>query len=57
MLFDWDVANVEHIARHGIAPDECEEAYRNGLSVRDENTSVAGCAWAKPTGADCLHLS
>ena len=33
MLFDWDVANVEHIGRHGITADECEEAYRNGPMV------------------------
>jgi uncharacterized DUF497 family protein len=33
MLFDWDVANVSHIARHGITPGECEEAYRNGPMV------------------------
>lgn len=33
MLFDWDPANVKHIARHGIAPEECEEAYRNGPMV------------------------
>src|ERR1035437_8128899 len=28
MEFDWDAANVAHIARHGITPEECEEAYR-----------------------------
>ena len=33
MEFDWDAANVAHIARHGIAPKECEEAYRNGPMV------------------------
>ena len=33
MVFDWNAANVEHIARHGITPDECEEAYRNGPMV------------------------
>ena len=33
MVFDWDTANVEHIARHRITPDECEEAYRNGPMV------------------------
>jgi uncharacterized protein len=33
MVFDWDSANVEHIARHRITPDECEEAYRNGPMV------------------------
>ena len=33
MKFDWDRANVAHIARHGITPEECEEAYRNGPMV------------------------
>ena len=33
MVFDWDAANVERIARHGITPEECEEAYRNGPMV------------------------
>jgi uncharacterized protein len=33
MVFDWDAANVEHIARHGVRPEECEEAYRNGPMV------------------------
>jgi len=33
MVFDWDAANMEHIARHGITPDEREEAYRNGPVV------------------------
>jgi uncharacterized protein len=25
--FQWDEANVEHIARHGVMPEEAEEAY------------------------------
>ena len=33
MAFDWDAANVAHIARNGITPDECEEAYWNGPMV------------------------
>jgi len=33
MEFDWDAANVEHIARHQVTPVECEEAYRNGPMV------------------------
>ena len=24
--FDWDDDNVEHIARHGVSPEEAEEA-------------------------------
>lgn len=33
MEFDWDAANTEHIARHGVSPEECEQAYRNGPMV------------------------
>jgi uncharacterized DUF497 family protein len=33
MVFDWDAANVGHIARHRVTPEECEEAYRNGPIV------------------------
>jgi uncharacterized protein len=25
-VFDWDDGNVEHIARHGLDPDDVEEA-------------------------------
>lgn len=25
LLFDWDEVNREHVARHGITPEECEE--------------------------------
>jgi uncharacterized DUF497 family protein len=33
MVFDWDAANVGHIAQHGVTSQECEEAYRNGPMV------------------------
>ena len=33
MVFDWNAANVEHIAQHGVTPEECEEAHRNGPMV------------------------
>ena len=33
MEFDWDAANVTHVAQHGITPEECEEAYANGPMV------------------------
>jgi uncharacterized DUF497 family protein len=33
MIFDWDEANVDHIARHGVTSTECEEAYCNGPLV------------------------
>lgn len=25
-MFDWDDSNVDHLARHGVTPDEAEEA-------------------------------
>jgi hypothetical protein len=33
MIFDWDAANVDHVARHGVTSTECEEAYCNGPLV------------------------
>ena len=27
--FDWDDANTEHIVRHGVMPDEVEQAFAN----------------------------
>jgi uncharacterized DUF497 family protein len=27
--FDWDKANTEHIARHGVKPEEAEQALEN----------------------------
>lgn len=32
--FDWDAANIEHIAMHNVAPDEVEEACVNRPHVR-----------------------
>jgi uncharacterized DUF497 family protein len=27
--FDWDDANAGHIARHGVTPEEVEQAFAN----------------------------
>lgn len=29
MDFDWDSANIEHIARHGVMPEEAEQVIQN----------------------------
>lgn len=29
MPFDWDEANIAHIAKHGVEPDEAEEVISN----------------------------
>lgn len=35
--FQWDAANIDHIGRHGVSPEEAEEAYlderRRGMPV------------------------
>ena len=34
-MFEWDDGNVDHLAEHGVAPTEAEEAFadRHGFSV------------------------
>ena len=34
MSFDWDDANVEHIARHGVEPGEAEAAAADPRRVK-----------------------
>lgn len=38
-MFDWDSANIAHIARHGITPHEAEEVITNGPV--DLNTEIS----------------
>ena len=33
MRFEWDDANVRHIAAHGVTPAEAEEAFADPLRV------------------------
>jgi uncharacterized DUF497 family protein len=30
MAFEWDEANRDHLARHGVTPEEFEQGLRNG---------------------------
>jgi uncharacterized protein len=41
--FDWDEANVEHIARHGYEPDEVEEVFESGFKIRKGRKSSYLC--------------
>jgi uncharacterized DUF497 family protein len=39
MQFDWNTANVEHVARHSVTPEEAEQVIENnpidiGLEIR-----------------------
>ena len=39
-MFDWDDANADHIARHGVAPEEAEEAVTDPRRVRLDTYST-----------------
>lgn len=45
-MFDWDAANEGHIARHGITPEEVEQAWTDPRRVR---------AQAYPTPTERRH--
>ena len=32
-VFEWDEQNIDHIARHGVNPEEVEEACYNALLI------------------------
>jgi uncharacterized DUF497 family protein len=47
LVFDWDEANVAHVARHGITPEEVEQAFANdpmdlGADVVDAEERYTG---------------
>lgn len=35
--FEWDEANIEHIAKHGVESDEAEEVFSDTDNVLDED--------------------
>jgi uncharacterized DUF497 family protein len=37
-MFDWDEANIAHIARHDVQPHEAEEAYNSNPVYLDYQT-------------------
>ncbi len=38
--FEWDEDNVEHLARHGITPDEVEGLFQGPLLLRRGGTDA-----------------
>lgn len=45
MLFDWDDANRNHIARHGVTPEDCEEAIAQELLTVPEPDRTDEARW------------
>ena len=54
--FDWDAANLRHIARHGVKAEEVEEALRN--DPFDLNYDVIGgeSRWTSLGHTDMLRI-
>lgn len=40
-MFEWDDANADHIARHGVQPEEAEEAVLDSRRVARQAYTVA----------------
>ncbi|MBI3645973.1 MAG: BrnT family toxin [Acidobacteriales bacterium] len=52
MAFDWDDANIAHIARHNVTPEEVEQVFANdpmdlGAEVVDGEERYAGVGHTK----------
>ena len=57
MEFRWNQWNVEHIARHGVSPEQAEETIRNGprpypVPREDDKWLV----WGRTAGGDLLQV-
>ncbi|TSC87867.1 MAG: hypothetical protein G01um10147_370 [Microgenomates group bacterium Gr01-1014_7] len=37
--FDWDEANIAHIAKHNVLPEEAEEVFFDENNVQDEDVA------------------
>lgn len=50
VTFDWDEANIAHIARHAVAPNEVEEAIREPFCNLESSEERHGQIRYKVTG-------
>ncbi len=41
-LFDWDSANIDHIAEHDVTPEEAEEVVLGDPMEMDSDKSASG---------------
>lgn len=50
MPFDWDEANVAHIARHAVSPAEAEQVLSDPARIASQSYSKGGELRAAVTG-------
>jgi hypothetical protein len=41
-MFEWDDDNRAHVGRHGVEPEECEQALADSSVLLDEEYAVRG---------------
>jgi len=54
--FDWDAANVPHIGRHGVKPEEAEEVLRNDPFDFDYEVIGGESRWTSLGHTDKLRI-
>jgi uncharacterized DUF497 family protein len=54
--FDWDAANIRHLARHRIAPAETEQVFRNQPVIMDHRVVRGEERWSAVGVTDSLRV-
>lgn len=57
--FDWDVHNIRHLARHGVTPEEFEQAVSNDpeiIEVEEERGEERWSAVGPTNGIRMLYM-
>ena len=54
--FDWDEANVRHLARHKVTAEEFEQAIRNGQIIVDYLNVEGEDRWSALGATDSLRV-
>ena len=54
--FDWDQANVAHIRRHRVTPEEVEQMFRNNPREIDHDVIGGENRWTSVGHTDLLRV-
>lgn len=54
--FEWDTANEEHVARHGITPQEIEEVFRDRVYIKHSRSGRYYVAGRSGTGRQLILI-
>ncbi len=54
--FDWDNANVHHLSRHRIQPEEAEECFGNDPIIREHDVVDGEDRWTAVGSTNALRI-